>query len=81
MDFIANCVSVFISNLGVIPDRNPVDINKLDYGQYDQTKSISEKPFTTIEKGIHWYSNHSDFKILPENIIIAIVAKHFEALN
>ena len=54
---------------------HPIDENRCDYGFYGNHKD--RKPYSTILEGINWYLQQPTVQLLPEEMIIPMVAHNF----
>lgn len=50
-----------------------IDPEKVDFGFFKE-----HKPYKNVVEGIDWYMNHKTFSRLPDEFILAMVAKDFD---
>ena len=68
-------VNAFIDGLSTTRHDKPIDMEKLDYGQWGDHTEI--RPYQTLEEGILWYSSHPDIQALPESMLYPLLAHNF----
>jgi hypothetical protein len=75
MNFVDTQVNMFITALGLKTTEKPIDLEKLNYGQFDK---IKEYKFNTLEEGINLMKNDQDCQGLPECMLEAFVKNNLK---